>query len=116
MASKPVVERFQEPADHVFAAAQAAAQQSAKTIDSIDPGARTIYFNTGMSMSSWNGQNVTATVADDPAGGSTLTVTAQVARRGLSSFQLVSWGEGNRVARKFVAGVRSRLAQPAQGV
>src|SRR3954447_16434307 len=105
----PVVETFAAPPDAVFAAAHAIAQQMAKSIDQVDPATRTIYFNTGMSLSSWNGQNVTARVADAPHGGSLLEVGTQVKRSGLSSFQLVSWGEGGRVSRKFANGVRDHL-------
>jgi hypothetical protein len=112
----PVVERLAAPPDAVFAAAQAVAQQMAKSVDQVDPAGRTIYFNTGMSLSSWNGQNVTARVSDAPEGGSLLEVGAQVKRSGLSSFQVVSWGEGARLSRKFANRVRDQLGASAAGV
>jgi len=114
--SKPVVETFDAPPDAVFAAVQEAAREIAKSVDGVDPAARTLYFNTGMSMWSWNGQNMTASVIDDGGGRSRLQVEANIKRSGLSSFQLVSWGEGGRVARKLVASVRDRLGASAAGV
>lgn len=64
MAAQTLDEEFQAPADAVCNAVQATAQQMAKQIDSADPAQRTIYFNTGLSWSSWTGQNVTATVTE----------------------------------------------------
>jgi hypothetical protein len=114
--AKAVVEQFAVAPDAVFQAAQAVAGEMAKTVDGVDPARRTLYFNTGMSLWSWNGQNVTVAVADDGAGGSTMHVEPQVKRSGLSSLQLVSWGEGPRVAKKFAARVRDRLGAPTPGV
>jgi hypothetical protein len=112
----PVVEHFALPPDAVFGAAQAVAGEMGKSVDQVDPVNRTLYFNTGMSMWSWNGQNVTAAVTDDGSGGSQLHVEPQLKKSGLSSFQLVSWGEGPRVAKKFAKRVRDRLGAPAPGV
>jgi hypothetical protein len=111
-----VVEQFEAQPDAVFEAAHAVAQEMAKTVEGVDPTARTLYFNTGMSAWSWNGQNVTVAVADDGRGGSSLHVDPQLKKSGLSSFQLVSWGEGPRVAKKFAKRVRERLGAPAPGV
>lgn len=108
--SKPIVETFDAPPDAVFAAVQNAAHQVGKSVDGVDSVNRTLYFNTGMSMWSWNGQNVTASVKDNGAGGSELHVEPQIKKAGMSSFQLTSWGEGGRVARKLVKHVQQELA------
>jgi hypothetical protein len=112
----PLTETFDAPPDAVFAAAWRAAEGMAKTIDGVDQSARTLYFNTGMSAWSWNGQNVTVAVIDDGAGGSQLHVGTGIKRTGMSSIQVISWGEGKRVARKLIANVRKQLGAPAPGV
>jgi len=114
--AEPVTETFTEPPDTVFAAAQAVAEQMAKSIEQVDPATRTIYFNTGMSIWSWNGQNMTVQVADAGDGGSRLEVGGRIKRSGLSSIQVVSWGEAGRVAKKFAKRVREQLGASAAGV
>ena len=116
MGQASVDERFAAPPDQVFAALQQVAQEVGKSVDSVDPASRTVYFNTGLSWSSWTGQNVTATVADDPAGGSLVHIDAKLAKRGMSSIQMIDWGESKRVAGKVVKALHRHLGASAAGV
>ncbi len=62
-----------------------------------DPAAGTVTFNTGTSMSSFAGQDLTVRISDLGDGRSHVTVDGGIARRGLSSFQVFSWGEKGRM-------------------
>ena len=113
MGQASVDERFAAPPDQVFAALQQVAPQVGKSVEGFDPARRTVYFNTGASWASWTGQNVTATVADDGSGGSVLHIDAKLAKRGMSSFQLIDWGESKRMAKKVVKAMHKQLGTPA---
>jgi len=113
MGQSSVDEQFAVPPDQVFAALQQVAPQVGKNVESVDQASRTIYFNTGLSWSSWTGQNVTATVADDGAGGSLLHIDAKLAKRGMSSFQLIDWGESKRIANKVIKAMHKQLGTAA---
>jgi hypothetical protein len=114
--SSPTTETFDAPPDNVFMAVQAAAQQVAKKVEGVDPQNRTLYFNTGMSLWSWKGQNVSVSVTDAGGGRSQLQVGAQIDRRGANKLQVIDWGEGGRVAKKLIAKTREQLGAPAAGV
>ncbi len=77
-----------------------------------DPAAGTVTFNTGASMSSWSGQDMTVQISDLGDGRSHVTVDGSIARRGLSSFQLMAWGEKGRIART----VLQRLDEALGGI
>ena len=114
--SEPTTETFDAPPDNVFMAVQAAAQQMAKKVEGVDSQQRTLYFNTGMSLWSWKGQNVTAAVTDLGGGRSQLQVGARIDNSGANKLQVVSWGEGGRVAKKLIAKTREQLGASAAGV
>ena len=74
-----------------------------------DPAAGTIEFRTGLSWSSWRGQQMTASVRDLGTGQATLTLTGGLALK----VQVTSWGEKQRIAQKVIDGVRQRLGAHA---
>jgi hypothetical protein len=113
MGQASVEERFPVPPDRVYAALEQVAREVGKTVEGADPATRTVYFNTGLSWSSWTGQNVTAAVIDDQAGGSLVRIDAKLAKRGMSSFQLIDWGESRRVAGKVVKALHRHLGTAA---
>lgn len=113
MGQASVDERFPAAADEVFTALQHVAQDVGKTVEGVDPATRTIYFNTGLSWSSWTGQNVTASVLDDPSGGSLVRIEAKLAKRGMSSVQMIDWGESKRIAGKVIKGLHRQLGTAA---
>lgn len=74
------------------------------TVIHSDKASGQLSFNTGRSMSSWSGQDLTATVV--PAGaGSQLIMGGSIARGGNpfgGGSQLGSWGEKGRLIKTFV--------------
>ncbi len=78
-----------------------------------DPAAGTVTFNTGLSFWSWSGQDMTVQVADAGGGRSAVRVGGQIARRGLSTVQAVSWGEKGRIAKKLLQQLDAALGAPA---
>lgn len=73
-----------------------------------DPSAGTIEFRTGLSIWSWRGQQMTATVVDAGPNNATLALTGGLALK----LQATSWGEKKRIAKKVLAGVEQRLGTP----
>ena len=67
--------------------------------------AGTIEFRTGLSWSSWRGQQMTATVRETSPGRTTLSLTGGVALK----VQLTSWGEKKRIAEKVIQSTEQRL-------
>ena len=74
-----------------------------------NPSAGTIEFRTGLSWSSWRGQQMTAVVHDLGNGQATLTLSGQLALK----VQATSWGEKKRIAQKVIGGVQQRLGTAA---
>jgi hypothetical protein len=70
-----------------------------------NPSAGTIEFRTGLSLWSWRGQQMTATVRDAGPGMAQLSLTGGVALK----VQLTSWGEKKRIAAKVLAEVERRV-------
>jgi hypothetical protein len=80
-----------------------------------DPAAGTVTFNTGTSMSSWYGQDMTVHISDLGDGRSRVTVGGSIARRGLSTFQVYSWGEKGRIARMVLQRLGDALGSGSPG-
>ena len=73
-----------------------------------NPAAGTIEFRTGLSWSSWRGQQMTATVREISPGRTTLSLTGGIALK----VQVTSWGEKKRIAEKVIQGTQQRLGAP----
>jgi hypothetical protein len=89
------------------------AQTKRWSIREEDASAGVLTLNTGISMRTWSGQDVKVQVAAMPDGGSQVYVDADIARRGLASFQVVDWGEGDRVTKKLLAQLDWAIRPPA---
>jgi hypothetical protein len=74
-----------------------------------DPSAGTMEFRTGLSWSSWRGQQMTATVRELSPGQTQLTLTGGLALK----VQVTSWGEKEKIANKVHGDVARRLGAPA---
>lgn len=110
MADAPEPHHYDVPVERLHAAVLAVVDDRGRWKLQADEGpGGAVRFNTGLSMSSWSGQDMAALTAADGAG-STLTISGQVAQRGLGSIQQVSWGEAGRIAKKLKAGVDAALA------
>ena len=67
-------------------------------------------FNTGRSMKSWAGQDMTATVIDAGGGKTQVILGGTLARHG-AQLQVVAWGEKKSVANKFLAELRECVSR-----
>jgi hypothetical protein len=65
------------------------------------PESGVMTFNTGRSMSSWAGQDLTATMVETGNGSTTVIMGGSLARHG-AQIQLVSWGEKTRLINKWL--------------
>ena len=106
-------ERYEAPPDRVWEALEQAVAGLKYEVRERDGASRLLEFNTGLSLWSWSGQDLEARVMDEGQGTTRLVLTGKIARRGLSSFQVVSWGEKGRVARKVLARVGEQLGAGA---
>jgi hypothetical protein len=73
-----------------------------------DPVSGTIEFRTGLSIWSWRGQQMTATVREQGPNAVVVSLQGGVALK----VQATSWGEKKRIAKKVLAGVEQRLGTP----
>jgi DNA polymerase-3 subunit epsilon len=84
------------------------------SIQHSDAAARTISFNTGMSMRSWAGQDMTITVIEDAEDASTIIIGGKRAQRGSiagGGGQIYDWGERGKITRAFFEALNGALQQ-----
>ena len=106
MAGEPIEQTFSASGQQVWEALrQTVADLRYKDVRA-DPAAGTMEFRSGMSMSSWQGQQMVATVREGAPGTTQLALTGGVALK----VQVTSWGEKKRIARKVLGEVERRLA------
>ena len=109
MAGEPIDQTFAASGQQVWQALQQTiAERGYKDVNE-NPAAGTIEFRTGISIWSWQGQRMTATVREIAPGSTQLSLTGGVALK----VQVTSWGEKKRIARKVLADVERRLGAPA---
>jgi len=101
---------FEASPGRLYDAALRAAASIGYSVKYTDKDSLVMSFNTGMSMRSWSGQAMTASIFAD-AGGSRLLLTGGLAKKGtvVTGGQLVGWGEKGAVTRKFVDAVGRAL-------
>ena len=108
MADEPIEQTIDASGQQVWEALrQTVADLRYKDVNE-NPSAGTIEFRTGLSWSSWRGQQMTATVRDLGNGQSVLTLTGGLALK----VQATSWGERKRISQKVIQGVEQRLGTP----
>ncbi len=96
----------------VFAAAVATAARLGYTISEARPEVGVLSFNTGRSMKSWAGQDMTATVIAVGTDKTQVIVGGALARHG-AQLQLGAWGEKKALATKYIALLQEAINQPA---
>lgn len=84
-------------------AAVAAAQELTYRVE--QDGPEHLVLDTGISWRSWSGQRVGVDIGAAGEGSSTLTLSADMERRGLSALQILDWGEGDAVVADFLEAV-----------
>lgn len=106
MAKEPVEQTFAATREQTWNALRAViAELNYKDVVE-NPSAGTIEFRTGLSWSSWQGQQMTATVREAGPNATQVALTGGVALK----VQVTSWGEKKRIASKVLAGIESKLA------
>ena len=106
MADQPIEQTFAAQAPVVWEAVrETVADLRYKDVNE-NPQAGTIEFRTGLSWSSWRGQQMTATVRPAGPDATVLSLEGGLALK----VQATSWGEKKRIAKKVVSGVEQRLA------
>jgi hypothetical protein len=86
----------------LFAAVQRAVASLGYGVTHADHPSRTLSFATGASMKSFGGQEMSATITADAAGASTLHFGGRRSQRGLSTTQVVDWGEKADIAARVI--------------
>ena len=115
MGGKTVERDFKYPAPVIFEAARRSIASLGYTIVHSDSTGHTLSFNTGRSMSSWAGQDLTATIFDN--GDSTrVVVGGSLATRGNpfgGGSQIASWGEKKKLSLRFLDEIPSHIVIPS---
>jgi hypothetical protein len=110
MVGEPIDQIFAAPTPQVWGALQQTVADLGYKDVREDPGAGTIEFRTGLSWSSWRGQQMTATVREAGPDATVVSLTGGLALK----VQATSWGEKKRIAKKVLSKVEQRLgAQPS---
>jgi hypothetical protein len=109
MAGEPIERTFAASGQQVWEALrQTVADLGYKDVNE-NPSAQTIEFRTGLSLWSWRGQQMTATVREVGAGTTQLSLTGGMALK----VQATAWGEKKRIAKKVLDEVERRVGTPA---
>lgn len=118
MGGKTVERRYAASPSRVYEACRRAISDLGYTVLHSDGAAHTISFNTGRSMKSWAGQDLSASVFGDGSG-SRVVVGGSIAKGGNpwgGGSQIGSWGEKAALSNKFldvVTRVLPRVEEPA---
>src|SRR6478735_9288985 len=99
------------PVDRVWEAALQAVARLGYSIQHTDSASRVLSFNTGRSMSSWAGQDLSMTLVADGSGGTVMSMGGSLGKGGnpFGGGQAFAWGEKGRLIDKFAATVRETL-------
>jgi hypothetical protein len=121
LAKKAEQQTFEATPERLYRAAILAIGELGYTILHSDAAGGTISFNTGRSMKSWGGQDLSATIV--PGEGPTISrmlVGGSLAKGGMpigGGAQIGAWGEKKALTRKFFEAVTAALPtvpEPAQ--
>lgn len=112
MGGKTVEAQFNRPVSDVYEACRRSVAELGYTVLNSDREDGQISFNTGRSMSSWHGQDLTVTLFQD--GDKTRAVLSGSLAKGGSALtgggsQIFSWGEKKKLSEKFLKAVEKIL-------
>ena len=100
--------------DAVFVACQRAVRDLGYKIDVIDRANGLLNFKTGMSWSSWAGQEMSVTFMDNGNGTIEVSVSGRRSQSGVV-LQVYDWGESKKIAKKVLAKV-DKLVDDSAGL
>ena len=117
MAGKTIDRKVAASAVRAFEACRRATAELGYSITDVSKESLTISFNTGRSMKTWGGQDLTASLFDE--GDSTLIVVGGSLGKGGSALtgggsQLFAWGEKKTLSLKFLDTVEALLPSIAE--
>jgi hypothetical protein len=104
VAGRAIERTYNAPRDRVWNVLRAEIADLGYKDVKADRAAGTIEYRTGLSMSTWRGQQMTAVVRDE-GGSSIISLTGRSALP-----QLFDWGEKTRLARKVLDRVGHRVS------
>jgi hypothetical protein len=103
--AKAIEKAYPASRERLYAALLRTVSELGYSITNTDGQSGTISFSTGMSMRSWSGQNMTATIFALAEGGSKVVVGGKREQKG-SPFggggQIVDWGEKGKITGKLL--------------
>jgi hypothetical protein len=103
---------FMASEKRLYAAALRAVSMLGYSVQHTDSAAGVVSFNTGFSMRSWAGQDMTATVIAGRDGMNEIVVGGRRAQRtAFGEPQVYDWGERSKVTRQFFEAVERALAE-----
>lgn len=108
MAKKFEPRTYKVPADHLYSALMSAVGELKYKVKEQDPAARSVVFNTGLSIWSWSGQDMAVEVRPLGDDTSQLDLEGTLALK----IQATSWGEKKRIAKKLYAKLDSAVGAP----
>jgi hypothetical protein len=111
VAKKPIEQTYAASRDEVWEALRATLTELDYQVNE-DPATYTVEFRTGMSLWTWGGQQLTATLRDAPGGGTNVSLTGGMAVKA----QLTAWGERKRIAKRVFAGIERQLTAQHRAV
>src|SRR5262249_10401936 len=105
MAKKPTEKLYDASPQRLYDAVIRTGAGLGYSVQHTDSQTRTASFNTGMSMRSWGGQNMTVIVSAEGEG-ARLTIGGTRDQRGNpfggGGGQVYDWGEAGKISRKFL--------------
>jgi hypothetical protein len=104
VARQPIERTYAASRDEVWEALRATLTELDYQVNE-DPPTYTVEFRTGMSLWTWGGQELTATLQDAPSGGTNVSLAGGMAVKA----QFTAWGERKRIAKKVFAGIERQL-------
>ncbi len=111
MAGEPIEQTFQVAGPQVWEALRETISDLGYKDVREDPSAGTIEFRTGLSVWSWRGQQMTASVREAGSGMAQLSLSGGLALK----VQATAWGEKKRIANKVLAQVERRVGASGRG-
>jgi Short C-terminal domain/Protein of unknown function (DUF2510) len=117
MGGKTIERTYSASPEDVYEAARHAVAELGYSVLHSDAAAKAISFNTGRSMKSWAGQDLTATVFASGDGSARVVVGGSLATRGNplgGGSQLGAWGEKKQLSNVFLDAI-ARALLPGEG-
>jgi membrane protease subunit (stomatin/prohibitin family) len=105
--AKTLEREFGQPKESVFSACQLAVAELGYAVKHSDAASGILSFNTGRSMKTWAGQDLTVTLLS--AGDKTRVIVGGSMAQSGATIQVGAWGEKSALSKKFLNAVEAAL-------